>query len=145
MMKKGYTLVELLAVLVILGIILSIVSLNVLKIFNDRKQRDYDNIVMLIEENTKVLLNTDTKISVEVNDKLQEIENSGSEVISCNLSYNELVKSGLMDADTKNPITGKVINSKSYIKITLTEDYDYNYEFVYVDEGANFTNNCLSE
>ena len=39
-----------------------------------------------------------------------------------------------MDKDTKNPLNNKIIDSKSYIKITVDSDYNYGYEFIYVDD-----------
>ena len=144
-MKKGYTLVELLAVIIILAAILSIVALNVAKIFNSRKQVDYDNIVMLIEENTKTLVNTDTRISVMINDKLQSLQESGSSDSFCNLNYLELVDANLMDVDTKNPITNKIIDSNSYITISLNSSNNYNYHFVYNENNTNMENNCLQD
>ena len=43
MKKKGFTLVELLAVIIILGLLVILVLPNVMKLFNDAKQRSFTN------------------------------------------------------------------------------------------------------
>lgn len=133
-MKKGYTLVELLAVIVVLSVIIGLVSINAVHYYNKRKERDYENIKSLIIDNSKVLVSaTSNKISKIVDSNIQ-ISNT------CRLNYSDLVKYNLMDEDTKNPITGEVI-SGTYVKITLSSDYEYNYE--YIDNEDEQLINCL--
>lgn len=138
-MKKGFTLVELLAVLLILSIILGVAIFNTNYFTNQRKNKDYDNIVAIILENTDLLVNTNNDIHIKVNEKL-------SKVSSCKISYKNLIDDNLMDDSTINPKTNKVINLDSYIKVTLKSNYDFNYEFI--DKDINDTSeeivDCLS-
>lgn len=53
MNKKAFTLVELLAVIVILGIILAIVSTSVFNILEDSKQNAYDTQIEMLKASTK--------------------------------------------------------------------------------------------
>ena len=134
MNKKGFTLVELMAVILILSIIMTMVLINANYFSNQRKQRDYENIVTIIEENTKVLVTTDYTVSNQVDDKLGTLSASTG-TASCKISYGVLVDNGLMDSDTKNPVTNKVINSSSYVKVTIDSSNELKYKFIYVDEN----------
>lgn len=140
MNKKGFTLMEVLAVLVILGVILGMVVVNSVYFANKRKQKDYDNIVSLIEKNADVLVNTDNEVYNAVNNKLTQANDE------CKIEYERLEDARLMDKGTINPKTGKTINKESYIKVILNEDYDFIYTFVNVDELEENTNidSCLS-
>ncbi len=53
MNKKAFTLVELLAVIIILGIILAIVSTSVFSILEDSKQNAYDTQIEMLKASTK--------------------------------------------------------------------------------------------
>lgn len=149
-MRKGFTTVELLSVTVVLGIILSIAIIRIRSISEERNQTDYNNIASMIEENTKVLVNTDSEISSDVDETLQDLklqkQTDDSIVVACQISYQELVDKKLMDKNTVNPKTGRVIDSLSYIKITLDSDDTYKYEFIYVKDsnGVEYPENCLN-
>ncbi len=128
MRKKGFTLVELLAVIAILAIILGLVVVNVMYFSNNRREKDYNNIVSLIEKNADVLVNTDDEMYNAVNTKLIQINDA------CKIEYQRLETARLMDEGTINPKTGKPINKESYIKVILNENYDFGYTFVDKDE-----------
>ncbi len=128
MNKKGFTLVEVLAVLILLSIILGMVVVNVNYFSNNRKEKDYNNIVNIIEKNTEIFVNDNEDLYISVNDKLTNV---GSK---CKIEYIKLEEANLMDKDTINPKTGKEINKESYIRVKLNEDYDFEYTFVDKDE-----------
>lgn len=138
-MKKGFTLVELLAVIAILSIVLSLVVVNTNYFLNQRKEKDYSNITDIIKKNTDVLINTNNDIYIKVNNKLSSLD-------TCKISYQILIDNNLMDKDTINPKTNKIINTDSYIKVTVKSNYDFNYEFI--DKDINDTSDeivdCLS-
>jgi len=131
MKNKGYTLIELLAVITILASILTIVVINVNKYSEERKQKDWENIKKIIEDSAKNLAETDPDISVNVDNTLKENN-------VCKIDYSELVEKGLIDEDTKNPITNKIISNASYVKIALkSTDFTYIYDFVEKDDDSD--------
>lgn len=143
-MKKGFTLVELVAVITILSIILAMITIDANHYSNERKNKDYVNIVNLIQENTKILVNTNSSIEKQVNEKL-----SSEGIDSCKINYNLLIENNLMDEDTVNPNTNKIIDNNSYIQVSLnTTTYEYEYNFIYVDEENDENpsiENCLTD
>ena len=134
MKKNGFTLVELLAVIVILAIIMVMVTINVAYFSNKRKEDDYEKMKTLIVENTKQLLETGYIDEVD-----SAISNSSSK--SCIINYSNLVSRNLMNDDTKNPINNKPL-STTCVKIMIDENtYKYNYTFL---ENCSGIPNCLS-
>ena len=140
-MKKGFTLVELLAVIAILATILGMIVISVSYYSGKRKNKDYNNIKEIIEKNTEQLIKTNTNYSTKVDNKLQ------TQGAACKITYDVLVNNNLMTDDTKNPVTGKNIDSRSYIKVSIDSSYDYSFEFVYVDDdnpAQEILDNCLN-
>ena len=141
-MKKGFTLVELLAVLVVLSIILSIIVINVNKYANLRKEADFDNIKKIIVESTSSLVTTDSVVSMNVNDKLSSLDGVSNDA-SCKILYSVLKEKGYMDRDTKNPLTNQLLDDNSYVKVTLNLNKNgYSYEYIYSNYDDNIEN-CL--
>ena len=124
MNKKGFTLVEMIAILVILSIVLGMVVMNVSDFSNERKEKDYNNIIKIIEKNADILINDDENMYKTINEKLK---NSGDE---CKIEYIKLEEAKLMDKGTINPKTGNEINKDSYIKVQLNDNYDFEYTFI---------------
>ena len=132
-MKKGFTLVELLAVIAILATILGMIVISVSYYSGKRKNKDY--------KNTEQLIKTNTNYSTKVDNKLQ------TQGDACKITYDVLINNNLMTDDTKNPVTGKNIDSRSYVKVSIDSSYDYNFEFVYVDDdkpASEILDNCLN-
>ncbi len=143
-MKKGFSLVELVAVISILAVVTGLIVIDVNYYKNQRNQKDYDNLQTLIIENTKVLVNTNNDISSSVSNKLYRKKELNDEtvVVACKLNYSILVDNKLMDYDTINPLTDKrLIDTNSYIKISFDKNNNYKYEFI---TGNNSSiDNCL--
>lgn len=127
-MKKGYTLLELLVTITILGFLIAMVAISAIHFYNDRNQKEYNNIVSIIVDSVKVLVNTDTQVITNMNDILT------SEDDTCKIEYSDLVTKKLMDENTINPLTQKPFNTNSYVKVILLNDYNYQYTFVDADE-----------
>ena len=66
MKEKGFTIVELLTVFAILSIILGMVVVNVNNYSSKQREKDYENLVKIIEENAKVLVNKNEDLFVGV-------------------------------------------------------------------------------
>ena len=137
MNKKAFTLVELLAIITILALLMAMVVIGAKAYFNRQSQKEYDNIKLLAEENTKVLVNTNQEVSKKVNTNLKT-----PGVSTCKILYSTLVAKNLMDSDTKNPVNKTNLIDTAYVKITLQSNYEYSYEFY--DTGGDSLINCLN-
>lgn len=121
-MKKGFTLVELLAVVTIMGVILLISVPNITKQLKKTNSNRYSEFVedlflatesYLVEHNNSIdLSNGEKSISVE-----------------------KLVKSGYFKSTTINPKTNKKVNLESYVIASLNSDNTY--KFKYIDSQIN--------
>lgn len=131
MKKNGFTLVELLAVIVIVGLLSSITLTRVNKFSNERKQQDYNNMVKLVEKNTSMLVSSDDDIYKKVTDKLININSK------CSISYQTLIDKDLVDARERNPITDDYINHNSYVIVSIDGNGELKYKFVNIDEEKN--------
>ena len=56
MKKNGFSLIELLAVILILGVVSSIGVIKSIEMSNDEKKKEFDNLKEIIEENAKLLV-----------------------------------------------------------------------------------------
>ena len=105
MNKKGFTLVELLAVIIILSLLALLASTSITKIVKDSKSDLYDTQINLI------------KSAAEAwgADNLYDLPESGT----CKyLKLNDLKRYGLIDSEIKNPKTNELFSDELIIKIS---------------------------
>lgn len=116
-MKKGFTLVELLAVIIILSVVSILVFPNVIEIINQSKQNLYNVQVADIELESK-------NWSLENSDKLDKYHLNSTFV-----SLSTLKKDGFLEVDElENPLDGKEMNGCIEIKYNpATSQYTYKY------------------
>ena len=111
-MKKGYTLVELLGVMIILGLILLIsfpIIINQIKKSNEA-----------ISESTKLLIYNSAKLYI--NDREEDFPiNPG---ITYYVAVETLVNEGLVSKSLKD------LDIKDYVKVTINEDKTLVFEIV---------------
>lgn len=114
---KGFTLVELLAVLVILGIIMTITTPIVIKSINNSAEKLYNEQIILLE-------NASAKWLIE---HTGEVDQS-STFEKC-ISIEELKQGGYIPStDVINPKTKEAMNG--CVKITYDENYkQFNYKY----------------
>lgn len=113
-MKRGFTLVELLAVIVILGIIGFIVITNVDTTVIDSSEKIYQAQLSNIEEAARVW----------AADNINYLPNNENEKLSIPLLV--LKQGGVIDDDIKNPKNDMLFPNDMYIDITYKNgDYDY--------------------
>ena len=135
--KNGFTIVELLAVLVLLGIIMWIVLVTVNGGFGNAKNKTEDIFIKTIEDALNIYLNSSEAKSLGYNDVVCSIDKThklGVKVYRANVSFNDVINSEyhpIAASDLINPandgakctnLTGKIIN------IYRDEDYIYYYK-----------------
>lgn len=126
-MKKGFTLVELLGVIVILGLIAMIAIPTINSALNSSRQKAYEQQINTIEDTARTYM---SKNSLKLPSQLE-----GS---ACYVSVATMQKAGLLDSDDiENPKYKKdstdeeenFENFNGYVIITFTGN-KYKYEYV---------------
>lgn len=125
-MKKGFTLTELLMVIVLLGLLGLIVIPVVDKLIKDSEEDLYKTQINNIELAAK---NWASKNIFSLP------ENTGNYV---DRTICDLERDGFLEIDVKNPKTEELFYKDSYVRITKT---DYGYEYKYYNEGSTYTCN----
>lgn len=119
MKEKGFTFIELLAIITIMGIILLISVPNITKQLRQNSSNEYNQFT------SDLFLATESYITNYI-DTLGLNEIGQSEKIQ----VERLVKNGYVKSTTINPKTNEKINLESYILVTLNEDKTYHYTFI---------------
>ncbi len=118
-MKKGFTLVELLVVIIILGLVALVAFPAVIKVINDSKESAYEDQVAVIEKAAKQWgVNNPLRLpDVNITDSSCTLARTGSQVTS--VSIGTLVSDGYLNGDSiKNPKKGGQ-NMKGDVNITF--------------------------
>lgn len=108
-MKKGFTLVELLAVLVILGAIVLVSVPSLISTNKASKENEYNEFMTTIENAAETY--------VEIHpDKYADLKNGVTS--SATISTETLVSSGVVEGNMVNPKTGnRIINEASSVNV----------------------------
>lgn len=119
-MRRGFTLVELLGIIVVLGIIATIVTPIIQSTLTENKNKVYNVLVKQIEGQAKDYL--------EMNiDKLPE-EDGGS----VQVKFGDIKVAGIMQLNVKNPKTNNLISNESYVTVTKDKN-NFRYETTIYD------------
>ena len=124
-MKRGFTLIELMAVIVVLGILATISIISVDKIIKENKEETYKAQIATIEDAARTW-------GVK---HIKELPDSNG-AISVPLLY--FKNEGIIPQDFKNPKTNKPFNDDLYVNISY-EGGIYKYE---VDEASGLGTNA---
>ena len=98
MNKKGFTLIELLSTITIMTLIATVLTINVLNIFESKKN--------IAEERTNNIITTAASVYLELKEN-KELKES-CKINGCNISINTLIKEGLLNENDVD--NSKVIN-----------------------------------
>lgn len=107
--KKGFTLVELLVTIVLLGIIGGIVIYNMTNISKNTKESDYDRFIAEVKSASSVYADM-------YPEAFNELYVSRAYIY---ITLNDLVTRGLLDEDLENPFTKEKIDLKELVKASL--------------------------
>ena len=127
-MKRGFTLIEIMAVIVVLGSIGLIALTAVDKVIKDNNEKAYQVQISNIEDATRVW---------GANNLSYLPDNSG-EVVSIPLIV--LKRDGLVDKELSNPKTGETFPNDLYISISYREGI---YQYNVVEDSGISSNNDL--
>lgn len=107
--KKGFTLVELLVTIVLLGVVATIIVYNMTNVSTTTKESDYEKFVAAVKSAAAVYADTNPDVfnDLYVNKAFLYI------------TVKDLVTNGLYDADTINPYTEEKIGFDEIIKANL--------------------------
>lgn len=98
MNKKGFTLIELLSTITIMTLIATVLTINVLNIFENKKK--------IAEESTNNIIITAANVYLELNEQKNLKENC--KINGCNIAVDTLIKEGLLNESDVDNL--KVIN-----------------------------------
>lgn len=117
--NKGFTLIELIAIITIIAVILLIGFININKISDNRKEDLYKKLVIVIESASKDYMDKHISYSKSLSE----------ETIGTNrcVLVSTLIAESLLDDNLKDPRDNSNITS-TYVKITNTANgFDYEY------------------
>lgn len=117
-MKKGFTLVELLAVIVVLGLLITLVSPKLLGVFDENSDRLYNNTILEIERFAKLYLIDNADLYFEID------ENGYVDIQMSNLCDSKLLSCPVIDPKDDSEING-------YVRVTKdsSNENKYIYKF----------------
>lgn len=118
--NKGFTLIEVIAVLILMTLVLMIAFPKVINSYNRQKVAQWESVITLIEEGTKNYV-------TEFRTELPEIEMEGS---STTISLYTLVENGMLKWPLIDPRDNTELSLEALVLITLTEDRELIYEFL---------------
>ena len=114
-MKKGFTLVELLAIITILGIILLIGTSSMSKVIKEQKENLYKEQISSFIDSAKLW----------ANDNTSSLPSYGGNV---KLLLGYLIDENYIKPNVKNPITDETFSNSDYICIfNINGNYVYEY------------------
>ncbi len=131
--KNGFTLIELIGIIVILGVLVAIGVPSLIKTLNNNKNKEYET----FEKN--LFLATESYVQKHQDSFTSLAEPNGSAIVG----INTLVDVGLIKSSMVNPKTGEKINLNDFIKVTNTKGQEqdaphYNYQYLVADKLESY-------
>ena len=116
-MKKGFTLVELLAVIIILGLLTIIAIPSIIGILNNEKENISNSMKNIIINASSLYIEDNSGVYPKVNNNVYCIK------------LESLVNDNRLSKPLKDPVTNKEIDLNKYVKVSIINDL-YNYDIV---------------
>ena len=116
-MKKGFTLVELLAVIIILGLLTIIAIPSIIGILNNEKENISDSMKNIIINASSLYIEDNSGVYPKVNNNVYCIK------------LESLVNDNRLSKPLKDSVTNKEIDLNKYVKVSIINDL-YNYDIV---------------
>jgi competence protein ComGC len=115
--SKGFTLIELIALLGIIAIILLISAPSLINQIETTRNSNYNNFISDLCLASESYLNH--------NDNIDGIDNFKVAGDTITISAGDLMSNGYIKSNIKNPKTGNSLNTSDIIKVTITNDMTY--------------------
>lgn len=106
MNKKGFTLVEIMAVLIVMGVLLAVTVPSVFNSIDRKKNKEHDDIVKEIEEAAELYITQN-----------EDVKNFFDSTNNINISYDILVSEELINGNQLDPKTKEKWNRNSYVNV----------------------------
>jgi type IV pilus assembly protein PilA len=118
--KKGFTLIEILAVIVIIGIVIVIVVPTVSNIVSSSKDDSYKRTVNNIEDAAQLYITRNPSVLSSLKDPTDYAE----------ISLQQLVNDNLLESTIKDQRTNTNISLNTKVMVQLLASGDYSYKFI---------------
>lgn len=107
--RKGFTLVELLVTIVLLGVIGAIIIYNMTSVSNESKENEYERYIATVKSASSVYADMFPEV-------FNELYVSKAYIY---ITLNDLVTNGLLDEELENPFTKQKISLDEKVKVNL--------------------------
>ena len=134
MNRKGFTLVELIATLVVLGLIMTIVLVSVTDSFSSAKEKSEEAFVETIKDAMEIYLSSDARgLTFDNSCGVLDKTNGRSNVYRKEINFDKVINSTykpITQKDLVNPANkDQECNQANKIKATIYRDDDYVYYY----------------
>ena len=124
MKKNGFTLVELIATMVLIALLATVVLINTTGIKSNQDEASSSRFVSTVEQAAC------TFIDLSINADLRQRCKNDSSLDECKISLATLIRDdvALIDEDLKDPATNKLVSEEKddiYVQVTFKQDGSY--------------------
>lgn len=123
MRKNGFTLIEIIGVIIVMAMIILLTMPNVIETLRKAEAKNYEEFLKTIELVTEQY--------VESNANVLDLEVPGDFVV---VEIEDIINAGYINSKIENPKTKEKINNNDIVTVTLEDDYTKSYVFKSIDE-----------